>query len=235
MLGIMDSRYEAWRIANPTASYKAYPLTIEKLPLSGALFDMEKLDSIANAFLTKLSTEELLNRGLEWARKYDTELAKLMERYPDLTYKALDIERPSRGLPSGEHTEKDPRRFTIFSDLRGQLRFFYEETFDALKSTAPAFPECITPEIRKTFVEAYLNAYDPTMERDAWFEQLKDIAYAHRFARTGEEWKTGEYIGKVGDIAMMLRILLCASAQTPDLCYTMRALGQEAVEKRLRR
>lgn len=225
MYNIMDSRYETWRIENPTASYETYPLGFDKLPLAGALFDIQKLDSIANAFLTRLTTEGLQARGLEWARQYDTELAKLMETYPDLTYRALDIER---------HTEKDPRRFTKFSDLRGQLQFFYEETFAALKATAPALPESITPAVRDAFIEDYLKAYDPTMERDAWFEQLKDIAHAHKFARTGEEWKTGEYLGRVGDIAMMLRILLCASAKTPDLCYTMRVLGREVMERRLK-
>lgn len=109
LLGIMDSRFEAWRIENPSASYREYPLTAEKLPLAGALFDFQKLDSIANAFLTRMSTEELQKKGLEWARVYDADLATLMDTYPDLTYRALDIER---------HTEKDPRRFTKFSDLR---------------------------------------------------------------------------------------------------------------------
>ncbi len=226
MFGIMDSRYEAWRLENPTADYKAYPLTSEKLPLAGALFDIVKLDSIANTFLTRLSTEELQSRGLAWAREYDPELAILMEHYPELTFNALDIER---------HTEKDPRRFTKLSDIRGQLQFFFDETFEALKASAPALPECITPEIRTAFIEDYLKAYDPTMDRDTWFEQLKDIAHAHKFARTGEEWKTGEYLGKVGDIAMMLRLLLCASARTPDLCYTMRVLGKDVMEKRLRK
>lgn len=225
MLGIMDSRYEAWRLEHSDADYRTYPLTIERLPLAGALFDIQKLDSIANAFLTRMPTEELQSRGLEWARTYDAELASLMEQHPDLTYRALDIER---------HTPKDPRRFTKFSDLRAQLQFFYEETFEALKADAPAIPESITLEVQSAFVEAYLQAYDPDMERDAWFEQLKDIAHAHKFARTGEEWKTGEYIGRVGDIAMMLRIQLCASAKTPDLCSVMRVLGREVVERRLR-
>ncbi|MFA6090613.1 MAG: glutamate--tRNA ligase family protein [Candidatus Gracilibacteria bacterium] len=225
MLGIMDSRYEAWRIENPTIDYHSYPLTTEKLPLSGALFDITKLDSITNNFLTKLSTEELQKQGLEWSQQYDKELAHLMETYPDMTYKALDIER---------HTEKDPRRFTKFSNLRGQLQFFYEETFETLKNTVPALPECITPEVRHAFVEDYLKSYDPTMEREEWFEQLKNLAHTHKFARTGEEWKTGNYIGKVGDIAMMLRLLLCASNKTPDLCYTMRVLGKKVMEKRLR-
>ncbi|NCP76549.1 glutamate--tRNA ligase [Candidatus Gracilibacteria bacterium] len=226
MLGIMDSKYEAWRLENPTVNYKTYPLVIDRLPLSGALFDIVKLDSIANTVLTRLSTEELQSQGLEWAQKYDKELARLMEQYPEMTYKALDIER---------HTEKDPRRFTKFSDLRGQLQFFYEETFESLKNTAPSLPECVTPEVQKAFIEDYLKAYDSTMDRDVWFEQLKNIAHTHKFARTGDEWKTGEYIGRVGDIAMMLRLLLCASAKTPDLCYTMRVLGRETMEKRLKR
>ncbi|MDD2892097.1 MAG: glutamate--tRNA ligase family protein [Candidatus Gracilibacteria bacterium] len=226
MFNIMDSKYEAWRLENPTADYKMYPLTIDRLPLSGALFDIVKLDSIANAVLTKLSTEELQSQGLKWAQKYDKDLAHLMEIYPDMTYKALDIER---------HTEKDPRRFTKFSDLRGQLQFFYEETFETLRNSAPFLPDCITPEVQKAFIEDYLKNYDATMERDVWFEQLKNIAHAHKFARTGDEWKTGEYIGRVGDVAMMLRLLLCASSKTPDLCYTMRVLGREVMEKRLKR
>jgi glutamyl-tRNA synthetase len=225
MFGIMDSRYEAWRIENPTASYKAYPLTIDRLPLSGALFDIVKLDSISNTLLTRLSTKELQSQGLAWARQYDTELAHLMETYPDLTYRALDIER---------HTSKDPRRFTKFSDLRAQLQFFYEETFEVLKASTPTLPESITSEIEKAFLDNYLKLYDANMERNVWFEQLKDIAHMHGFARTGEEWKTGEYRGRTGDIAMMLRLKLCASTKTPDLCYTMRVLGKEVMEKRLR-
>lgn len=148
-----------------------------------------------------------------------------METYPDLTYQALDIER---------HTEKDPRRFTKFSDIKEQIQFFYDETFESMKREAPALPDSITPEIQNAFVEAYLEAYDPALERDAWFEQLKNLAHAHGFARSGDEWKTGEYKGRVGDIAMMLRILLCASTKTPDLCSVMRVLGRETMEKRLR-
>lgn len=224
MLNIMDSGYEAWRRANPDADYKIFPITLEHLPLSGALFDTVKLDSIANEFLTRLPTEELVKRGLEWAEKYDRDLALLMTKYPDLTYRALDIER---------HTEKDPRRFTKLSDIRAQLVSFYDETFVELQKTAPALPDSITPDVEQAFLSEYITAYDSSLDREAWFEQLKDIAHVHSFARTGDEWKTGNYRGRVGDIAMMLRIRLCGSAKTPDLCLTMRALGKEKVRERL--
>lgn len=29
------------------------------------------------------------------------------------------------------------------------------------------------------------------MDRDIWFEQLKDIAHKYGFARNAEEWKSG--------------------------------------------
>ena len=175
MINIMDSGYEVWRRANPDVDYRSYPITFEKLPLSGALFDIVKLDSISNEFLTRLSTAELMQRGLEWAKKYDPELGHLMEQYPEFTQDALDIER---------HTEKDPRRFTKLSDIRTQLVSFYDETFTELQKTTPVLPESITPEIQKDFTDEYLKVYDPSLDRDQWFEQLKDIAHTHGFARS---------------------------------------------------
>lgn len=77
-------------------------------------------------------------------------------------------------------------------------------------------------------------AYNADLDREAWFEQLKEIAHKHGFARNGEEWKIGDYRGKVGDIAMMLRILLCASIKTPDLCLMMRIFGKEKIIERLK-
>lgn len=224
MLSVMDSGYEAWRRENPTADYRNFPITLERLPHSGALFDITKMDFFANEFLTRLSTEELLSRGKVWALAHDSKLAELMEVHPDLTLRALDIER---------HSEKDPRRFTKFSDIRTQLAPFYDETYSELCKTAPALPESIDSTTRTEFIQEYLTKYDPTMDRDAWFEQLKNIAFSHGFARSGEEWKTGSYKGRVGDIAMMLRILLCGTSKTPDLCLSMRALGVEKVRERL--
>ena len=224
MLSVMDSGYEAWRRENPLADYREFPLVLERLPHSGALFDTTKLDFFANEFMTRISTEELIARGKIWASKYDPSLAILMGQYPDLTLRALDIER---------HSEKDPRRFTKYSDIQVQLASFYDETYRDLRASAPALPESIDDATREAFISDYLGKYDPAMDRDAWFEQLKEIAHAHGFARSGEEWKTGNYKGRVGDIAMMLRILICGATRTPDLCLSMRALGVEKVRERL--
>lgn len=105
MFSVMDSEYEAWRCENPTVNYHFYKLRLEKLPHSGALLDIKKLDFFSNEFLTRLATKELITQGKVWAGKYNQELFMLMEKYPELTFCALDIER---------HSENDPRRFTKF-------------------------------------------------------------------------------------------------------------------------
>lgn len=226
MLSIMDSGYEAWRQANPESDYREFRLELGRLPHSGALFDIAKLNFFANERMTRLTTQELVDLGLKWAEQYDPSLATLMKSQPELTFRALDIER---------HSEKDPRRFTKFSDLRAQLESFYDSTYEQLISTAPAFPESVDSAIRKAFVSEYLSVYDPSLDSSAWFEQLKNLAHSHGFARNGEEWKQGGYKGRVGDIAMVLRILVCGATRTPDLCLSMRALGREKVEARLQR
>lgn len=223
LFSIMDSSFEAWRLANPGKSFREFHITLERLPHSWALFDTAKLDYFSNEFLTQMSTEELFERWKAWAATYDKELFSLMEKYPDLTYKALDIERFS---------EKDPRRFTRFTDLRKQLEIFYDETYEELVETIE-FPENVSDEVRKAFVARYAEEYSLEWWRDPWFQQLKDIWKDFSFATNNEEWKTGQYIWKVWDLAMILRLLICWTPKTPDLHSVMSVLGSDKVKQRL--
>jgi len=226
LLNIMDSRYEDWKKANPTLTCRDYTIDPSHLNAAGALFDIEKLNSISNGYLTQLSTDELLGTGKEWAKQYDAALFELMDKYPQLTRNALDIER---------HTEKDPRRFTVLSDIRKQLSFFFDETYEELYANKPAFGESIDEATLKALIADYLESYDDTLDKEAWFADLKELGARHGFARDNAEFKTGTFKGKVGDVAMVLRILLCGAAQTPDLCATLKVLGKETMKKRLGR
>jgi len=44
-----------------------------------------------------------------------------MEKYPDYTFAALNIERL---------TEQDPKRYTMWSDVALQLPMFYDEVYE---------------------------------------------------------------------------------------------------------
>lgn len=66
-----------------------------------------------------------------------------------------------------------------------------------------------------------------------WFDQLKEIGKKYGYAGNNAEFKQGGFVGKVGDLAMFLRVQLCGAKQTPDLSSTMKVMGKERVKERL--
>lgn len=221
---IIDSGYEDWKKSNVWKWYKDYNLNIMNLGTSWALLDMAKLDSVSNEFLSQLSTKDLYDIWLSWSKTYDVSLYELMLKYPEYTQSALNIER---------HTEKDPKRFTRLTDLRKQLILFYDETYAQLLADKPALPENINQEVVDKIVKFYVENYDESLDSNAWFEQMKSFASQNGFALNNQEFKTWNYIWKVWDVAMVLRIALCASKTTPDLHQTMQVLWKQRVAKRL--
>ena len=148
---LADSSYEDWQKENPDSSFLDFQFSLEKMNVAGPLFDFVKIQNINNNYLSLLSTAELYAQGLDRAEKYSPELAELMKKYPDYTQQALNIER---------HTEKDPKRFTLYTDISKNILFFYDEERENLKTQKPDFPENIPLETRKAFAQEYAENFD---------------------------------------------------------------------------
>ncbi|MDD3263014.1 MAG: glutamate--tRNA ligase [Candidatus Absconditabacteria bacterium] len=226
LLTIVDPAYEERQKANPSKNYLDFEIKIDHMNTSGALFDLVKLQSMNNAYLSKISTDELYNQSLIRANKYRPNLADLMQVDVDYTKAALNIER---------HTQKDPKRFTTFQDVESQILFFYDKEWEKLLPTKPTLPEMCTADNMKPFIEEYKQQLNLDMTLEDWFAQLKEIGKKYGFASNNAEFKEGGYIGKVGDLAMFMRIQLCATAKTPDLYSVMKVLGKDRVIERLGR
>lgn len=213
ILTVVDPFFEEWQKANPEKDYHDYTIVLEKMSKSGGLFDLIKMESVSNAYLSRISTDRLYDETLAWAKKYKPELLILLESDPEYVKAAMNIER---------FTPKDPKRFTTFVDVDSQIRFFFDEEWEKLLSARSALPVIFTPELIKKFVDEYVNLLDLNMTQEEWFAQLKDL------------W--GRYgVGKVGDFAMLLRVQLCCAARTPDLYSVMKVMGKERVVKRLKK
>ncbi|HMT00837.1 MAG TPA: glutamate--tRNA ligase [Candidatus Absconditabacterales bacterium] len=221
LINIANSSFEDRRAQNPEKKVEEFQVVLEKINKSGALLDMQKIDFLSQQALSTLSTPELFEQGKTRASQFDKELFELMKKYPDYTISALNIERGG---------EKDPKRIHIFSDLRKNLAFFYDELFE--QTEEPTLPE-IDSETIKNFLNTYIKNLNLTQTKEERFEQLKSIGQNLGFALTNQDFKTGNFKGKIGDLAMILRILLCHSSQTPDLFETMQVMGTERVIKRL--
>ncbi|MCX6824130.1 MAG: glutamate--tRNA ligase [candidate division SR1 bacterium] len=224
LLTIIDPGFEEWQKINPDKSYLDFEIHLEKMPKSGALFDLVKLQSVNNNYISRISTDELYEQSLNRALKYRPELAKLMQTDIPYVKAAMNIER---------HTTKDPKRFTTYADVETQVKFFFDDERTKLQNSKPALPEICTAEVMKPFVDEYGQAIDLSMSVEEWFAQLKEIGKKYGFAANNAEFKEGGYIGKTGDLAMFLRIQLCCAAQTPDLYSVMQVMGKERIMKRL--
>jgi len=144
------------------------------MPKSGALFDLVKLQSVNNNYLSRISTDELYDQSLARAKKYKPELAKRMESDVEYVKAAINIER---------HTEKDPKRFVTYADVEKQLLFFFDDERIKLRDEGKGQREknlelstfFLSPEVMQKFVEEYVSVLDLNMSVEERFMQLKEI------------------------------------------------------------
>ncbi len=226
LLILIDSWFEEWQLTNPDKTYRDYRIDLKKMNKAGAMFDLQKLRSVNNNYLSRISNDELYFQTLEWAKMYSPEFAVRLELYPEYTKQAMSIER---------HTEKDPKRFTTFLDVKEQLQFFFDDEWEKLIKDIDKtlIHEAIDKDFLSQFVPEYLSILDLEMSVGDWFNQLKIIGEKYGFAKNNAEFKQWWYKGKIWDLAMFLRLQLCASKRTPDLFSVMRVLGKERIASRL--
>lgn len=224
LLNLLNSACEDWRKQNPTAEIETFPVKLEKVSRSGALVDLDKLAHVGRDVVSRMSLDDVYGQGLRWARKHDPELATLMVAHLEVTRASLNIERGGT---------KPSKRIGSWSDLKGQLEWFYDELFRGgnLASLRDRWDESTLRQVLDSFVAKY----DPEDTKEAWFAKCQEIAVSLGFSPSVKEFKAdpGKYLGHVGDITMIIRLALSGKTQTPDLWECMRVLGRERVTKRL--
>ncbi len=252
LLTLVDSKYEEWYLENIewkldntkeiTWHYHDwFKIKLEDLSSSWSLFDMTKLTRWNNKYLSKLTNEDLYNQALVWAKKYaNTELdqwhwfiLELLTKNPDLAKKWISIER---------FWPKDPKRFNTFFDIKDQIDFLYDDIWlskleknykEAKQKNETFIPNCITNELAWKFLDIYRQKLDLNVDQLTWFDQLKQIWFELWFARNNKEFKSGNFIWKIWDLAMFMRIMICWSKKTPDLFEVMKVLWKDKVFERL--
>jgi len=228
LMTIIDSWFEEWQKAHLDNTYHDFSIGLEKMNKAGALFDMDKLRFMNNIYLSRLSNNALFTQGKVWAEKYHPTLYRHMHAEPDYALASLSIERL---------TEKDPKRYSSYKDIADNILFFFDEEWESMESIRRELKvETLKfkVDVLIDFVQEYEKQLDLTMDVQAWFDQLKFVGKQFGFASNNQEFKEGGYIGKIGDLAMFLRIQLCAATRTPDLYSVMQVMGKERIIRRLK-
>lgn len=224
LLILANSNFYDWRIQNPGASTDEFQLKLEKFNKAGALFDIVKLEDICKDYISTLSAEEVYEKSLAWAKKYDDETARLLEDNREYCINIFNIER------SGNKIRKD---IVKFKDSKEQLRIFFDELLG--KDEYEDIEVKVSKGLQKEIVEEYIKIYSPTKDNVEWFENIKKLGEELGFCSDRKEYEVNKekYNGTVGDVAMVLRVAITKKTQSPDLYQVMSVLGKDKVVQRL--
>lgn len=222
-MNIANSTFENWRKQNPDKSINEFDFQLNKMSVSGALFDMVKLLDVSKNVISKYSAERVYNEASKWAEKYDSELTEMLDD-KDYALKVLGIERGN---------SKPRKDISKWSDLKDNIIYMYDNKFDEISEYlfGTISDENEVSKIVKLYVEKY---YDESDDKQTWFNKIKDLAEELGYAREVKEYKQEpeKWPGHVGDISTVLRVGLTKRQNTPDLYEIMQVLGRDRVVER---
>ncbi len=224
LMTVANSDFEDWRRANPDADRAKFPFNLKKMSVSGALFDMQKLNDVSKNVISRMTAKEVADNVLAWAKAYNPAFAEMLERDAAFTVGIFDIDR------GGNKPRKDIAKW---SDAPDYAAYFFDETFAAVD----ALPENITTADAAAILDAYAKVYDPAEDKQAWFDTVKSICADLGFSPDVKAYKQNPdaFKGHVGDVSTVIRIAVTGRRNTPDLCAIMQLLGKERVLARMQK
>lgn len=225
LMTIINSNYEEWHTNNPDKTFRDFTFSPKKMSSSGALFDLEKLNNISRDVISKMTKEELLERSLNWANKFDEELKELIEKDKEYYMNIINIER----------CQKKPRKdYETYSDIKNYIWYMYDELFVKEDKTYE-FNGIDIEEVRNVLKTYFDKYYDASFDKDTWFNKMKEAAEEMGYCANMKEYKLNpdNYKGSIADFSMIIRVALTTKTTTPDLYEIMKLLGTDRIKERI--
>lgn len=222
LMTVLNSNFEEWRNKNPEANLNEFRFKAEKMGVSGAVFDIEKLNDISKNIISKMTGEEVYHATAAWAKEYAPEFYRLLTRDPAYSIAILSIGR------GGKKPRKD---FTVWSDVPHYMAYFFEETF----ATDYPWPESMKKEDVLRVLKEYPAIYDASDDQQTWFNKVKELTSAMGYATDMKAYKADPtaFPGNVADISAVLRVAITGRTASPDTYAIMNILGKDVVLSRL--
>ena len=227
LLNIANSTFENWRRANPDKDISEFELQLNKMSVSGALFDMVKLLDVGKTVISKFTAQKVYEESLRWAKRHDEELEKVLE---DKKYslKVFGIERGN----------KKPRKdIAKWSDVKENIEYMYDELFYSKKQDYPYQVIKNKEEINKILTLYTEKYYSDEDDKQTWFDKIKELSGELGYAKEVKEFKANpdKYTAHVGDVSTVLRVALTSRTNTPDMYEIMRILGKKRIVERFKK
>ena len=221
VMTILNSNFEDWRRANPTADAEEFKFSPKKLNPAGSLFDYAKLTDVSKNEIAKMDAQKVYTLLLEWAKEFDPEFAQKLTANPDYATKILNIGR------GGKKPRKD---IATWKEAKPYMGFFYDEYLQA-----PEFSDSFNKETIVSALEKFLQRFDINDDSGAWFDKVKEITTELGFTTDMKAYKADPdaFPGTVADISTMIRQAVTGKTNSPDLYTVMQILGYERTVARI--
>ena len=227
LMNIANSNFEGWRKGNKDKDISEFKFELNKMSVSGALFDMVKMLDVSKGVISRYSGEEVLENVLKWSKEFDEELYNLINKDKEYSLKVFNIERGNA---------KPRKDIAKWSEVKNSIIYMFKEEFE--KITEFEYQKITDENEIKTILSEYINNYfNINDDKQTWFDKMKDLAEKLGYAREVKEYKAEpeKYKGHVGDISTVIRVTLTGRANTPDLYEIMQVLGEPEIKSRIER
>ncbi|MBQ0136287.1 MAG: glutamate--tRNA ligase [Oscillospiraceae bacterium] len=218
---LANSNFEDWRRANKDADLSQFPFNLKKMSVSGALFDLVKMNDVSKNVICVKDADWVLERTLKWAEEYDKDFFQLLSADKAKARAILNIDRENA---------KPRKDIAKWSDVPAYVAYFYNYEADY-----SVLPETINKEDAKAVLTEYKKVWNIDDDKDTWFQKMKDLCEPLGFTPNVKEYKANpdKFKGHIGDVSTIIRVAMTSRTNTPDLYEIMKILGVEEVNNRI--
>ena len=151
---ILASGYEEAKLKGQVKTFWDYEMKPKKIPMSGALFDMKKLEWWAKEYIATLPVDVLVKNVVDWANKYGDETHK--KQVADVKYltAVLSIER--------DNIKRIRKDFITWKQTLSEVSYFWDFLFTPNRE----YP------YNKDVLREFIATYDENDDKDTWWQKI---------------------------------------------------------------
>ena len=221
IMTLLNSNYEDWRRANPTADPTTFKFSPKKLNPAGNLFDYAKLTDVSKNEIAKMDARKVYTLLTEWAKEFDPDFGAKLEADPDYATAILAIGR------GGKKPRKD---LATWKEAKPYMGFFYDAYLDK-----PVFDPKFGNATVIDALNRFLACFNIADDSGVWFDKVKAITTDMGFTTDMKAYKADPtaFPGTVADISTMIRVAVTGKTNSPDLYTVMQILGYDRTVARI--
>ena len=155
---ILAPGYEEAKLKGTVKSFWDYELRPKKIPASGSLFDMKKLEWWAKEYIATLPVDVLVKSVVDWANEYGDETNKKQVADVDYLTRVLAIER--------DNPKRIRKDFITWQQTLNEVAYFWDFLFVPNKEY----------EYNRDVLREFLSVYNVMDDKDTWWNKMVEIA-----------------------------------------------------------